>query len=117
MQNKLTHNCPNCGAALRQDGFCEYCKTKIRYANVLELNLDLFRNDIVEILITKRNRDESITLIPIEGRIRALNVESGENTTLYADDKVVSTIVCQSPTVEIYFEGHIDDYYAQEVIS
>lgn len=54
MQNKLTHNCPNCGAVLRQDGFCEYCKTKIRYANVVELNLDIFKNDIVEILITKK---------------------------------------------------------------
>lgn len=116
MKNKLTHNCPNCGAVLRQDGFCEYCKTKIRYANVVELNLDIFKNDIVEILITKRNRDKSITLIPVKGRIRALNVTSGEDATLYADDVVVHTFVCQPPTVEIYFEGHVDNYDAQEAI-
>lgn len=35
--NKLIHNCPNCGAALTSDGYCNYCKTKIRYANIIEL--------------------------------------------------------------------------------
>ena len=45
-------NCPNCGAPLTSDGYCNYCKTKVRYANHLEIiNDDIMRMPDVEILL------------------------------------------------------------------
>lgn len=104
---KLLTNCPNCGAPLRHDGYCEYCDTKVRYANEVELrNLDsIFGPEPVEILF-KVVRDDHTILIPFKGRITSCRLDWPE-TTFYANDiSVMSTI--GDPDVELVFNGTLN---------
>jgi len=72
MEHLLT-NCPNCAGVLTSDGFCEYCNTKVRYANVLELS-DMDRGEIVEILIKMRDKDR-VSVLPVKGFITSIEMK------------------------------------------
>lgn len=74
-------NCINCGAPLRSDGYCEYCHSKIRYANEIEFEDALtFGNDI-EILLKFNNKDETV-LLPLKGRmaLETISINPSERT-------------------------------------
>lgn len=68
MKRMLLTNCPNCGGELTSEGFCNYCKTKIRYANEIEISNDSMFSmpGAVEILI-KVKRGNEIVLVPFRG--------------------------------------------------
>lgn len=97
-------NCPNCGAPLTSDGYCNYCKTKVRYANHLEIiNDDITRAPDVEILL-KFKKDDTLTLIPFVGHVDELQFEY-DSTTLYYDNQPMH--ISNNPTVHISFTGGI----------
>lgn len=68
MNKVLQTNCPNCGGELTSDGFCTYCNTKVRYANILEVNLGDYLMEPVEIEI-KVKRGNELQIIPFKGHL------------------------------------------------
>ena len=98
--DKLLHNCPNCGAPLTSDGYCEYCKTKIRYANHVEILNDFFWREQVEMLIKIRNGDTT-TLIPFVGHLTEMR------TDCYMGDSI--------PEVSLRFDGRFGKIPETEV--
>lgn len=103
MKNMLT-NCPNCGAALRSDGYCEYCKTKIRYANELEIESGLFDRCEVEILLKHHNGDGTVVVAPFKGWLSTMTVTTGDSADLFVDGMVFHRVV-SPPRAELTFEG------------
>jgi len=98
-------NCPNCGAPLTSDGYCNYCKTKVRYANHLEIiSDDIMHMRDVEILL-KFKKGDTLSLIPFVGHVDALQVDY-DNTTLYCDGSSYASFA-NNPTVHISFTGGI----------
>ena len=98
---KLLHNCPNCGAPLRHDGYCEYCKTKIRYANELEIQRLAYHVKPIEMLLKVVKEDHTI-LIPVRGHISSLNLShENDGPTFYGDNQVLSVM---SPQTNVSFE-------------
>ncbi len=111
--NKLLHNCPNCGAALTSDGYCNYCKTKIRYANIIELEgLNPYGcREPVEILLKFKNKNGETLLMPFIGNLDQLCI-SYDNDCLYADNTPM--FIRSKPNVDISFSGTISDKEVQD---
>lgn len=113
--NKLIHNCPNCGAALTSDGYCNYCKTKIRYANIIEiegLNPNPYGCLVpVEILLKFKNENGETLLMPFIGNLDQLSVS-------YDDDCVYGNATPifrrSKPNIDISFSGTILDTEVQD---
>ena len=115
--NKLMHNCPNCGAELTHNGYCEYCHTKIRYANSLEIQSDWFKNEPVEILLKKMNSDGTMVVMPFKGKLMEMNIrQEDDGLSFYSDNEVVHTVRSVPPTVYLNFEGTIDVVESEEVV-
>ena len=115
--NKLMHNCPNCGAELTHNGYCEYCHTKIRYANSLEIQSDWFKNEPVEILLKKMNPDGTMVVMPFKGRLTEMRIcQEDDDLSFYADNEVVHSVRSVPPTVYLNFEGTIDTVESEEVV-
>ena len=90
MQRRLLTNCPNCAGELHSDGYCPYCKTKVRYANELDIQAGgLCYGDFVEIAINVKQGDKTI-VYPFVGRIRSLEI---------------SHVIDSWPSVELIFDG------------
>ena len=85
-------NCINCGAPLRSDGYCEYCHSKIRYANEIELNNALTFGQNIEILLKINNNNETI-LLPLRGSMSLKMEMIGYNSR---------------PEVELVFSGYME---------
>ena len=75
MSRLLLTNCPNCAGELDSDGFCPYCKTKVRYANELDIQGDSswIGGNPVEIAIKVKRGDETV-VYPFEGYLSSMNV-------------------------------------------
>lgn len=103
---KMMSNCPNCGAPLRSDGYCEYCKTKIRYANHMEIDNDFYniRND-VEILL-KYKQGDITTLIPFRGRLSTFEQRYNDFPKIDSDYGIYAR--CCAPSVTLTFDGYLD---------
>lgn len=101
---KLTFTCPNCGAPLRHDGYCEYCDTQIRYENEIEvLGSALINSDPIEILVKcKKEKGTCYTLL--EGTIESVR-NTSEEQVFYYDDTPVLTM--REPEYEIVFKAHL----------
>lgn len=99
---KMLTNCPNCGAPLTSDGYCEYCKTKIRYANHMEV-IEEFGNchRDVEILL-KLKRGDTTRLVPFIGKLETFTMDH-YTTNLYCDNTVCASM--SSPIITLTFEG------------
>lgn len=102
----LITNCPNCGAPLRWDGYCEYCDTQVRYANEVELlNLDdIFIPNEVQIMFKVKKKGTTL-LIPFRGFVESI-ATSYERETFYADNTPVLTAAV--PHIHIELDGNID---------
>lgn len=106
-------NCPNCGAPLTSDGYCNYCKTKVRYANSLEIiSNDIMRMPAVEILL-KFKKGDTLSLIPFVGHVDELQI-SYNDTTLYCDNSPYA-VFDNNPTVRISFTGGIGSVPDEEM--
>ena len=116
--NKLMSNCPNCGAELTHNGYCEYCHTKIRYANSLEIQSDWFKNEPVEILLKKMNPDGTMVVMPFKGRLENMNIhyEYDDVETLYADNNPYYKVNSSAPIISLNFEGTIGTVESEEVV-
>lgn len=89
---------------MRHDGYCEYCGTKIRYENEIDiLNQDLLEGRNIEILIKIRDED-NIKLIPLEGHISSVT-QYFDNIAFYADSTKYLTLA--ESNFEIVFEGRL----------
>lgn len=107
MAKKLLTNCPNCGAPLRRDGTCEYCGTKARYTN--EIDISVLKNwpSPIELELQIKNED-TIIILPMKGIIDTISLESSD--TCYVDhfNRHLAT-VCNATNVEFTFNGQIID--------
>lgn len=105
----LVTNCPNCGGPLTSDGFCEYCKTKIRYANTIELESGFLGFDMSEVeILLKCKKDDTTYLYPFVGRLRTIDIALRRDT-LYVNHECV---VSAAPDVELCFSGtFVDNNY------
>ena len=97
-------NCPNCGAPLRSDGFCEYCKTKIRYANKLEVDVNKNEPFYMELLMQFKTSD-GITLVPFQGY--AANVIVHNDYVAIEPRTGFCMHMNEDPEIELTFVGHI----------
>lgn len=102
---KLLHNCPNCGAPLEADGYCVYCKTKIRYANELEVEqINSYFQKPMEILLKIKQGDQTI-IFPIKGYLKEITRGYMSDSVSY-DDRVI----CRNPTsISFTVDGYITD--------
>ena len=111
---ELLTNCPNCGAPLSSDGYCEYCGTKARYANEVEYNMLFSHGAINEILPTEilfkmKAADGTLVVIPFYGRPENITIES-EDRCAYAvghDSSIIKKIFAGPPTVRFEMVGTI----------
>lgn len=108
MNKRMTTNCPNCGGELTSDGYCNYCNTKVRYANemIVDLENSLVDKD-VEIMISVKNGNK-VTLIPFKGVVEEFT-QHYDTWNLYADGRSYP-FRNNNPRISIRFSG-----YAQEV--
>ena len=103
---KLLHNCPNCGAPLEADGYCVYCKTKIRYANELEVKqFDRYSQEPMEILLKIKDGDHTI-IFPIKGYLKEITREYTSDSVNYD-----GYVLCSRNPTSISFtvEGYLTD--------
>lgn len=103
---KLLTNCPNCGAPLQRDGTCEYCGTKARYANELDINLlSMYEVEPIELEL-RMNMGDSIVIMPMVGTIDSITMQSD---SIYAtDSKGNNLAVLRGRTnVDFTFNGHL----------
>ena len=107
---KLLHNCPNCGAPLQADGYCNYCKTKVRYANEFEVGqIDKLYQKPMEILLKVKQGDQTI-IFPIKGHLSSISINHYGNGYVYGsplDDEV--TFIKSPPSVSFTVDGYIDE--------
>ena len=110
MKRMLT-NCPNCGAPLTSEGYCEYCKTKVRYANHMEILEDLenYKSDVEILLKIKKN--DTTTLIPFKGRLDQIAVNN--EPELYYNSEIIRTM--SRPDITLTFEGHLGEIPKGEI--
>ena len=106
MAKKLLTNCPNCGAPLRRDGTCEYCGTKARYANEIDLNmLGMYDVDKIELEL-RINMGDSIVLLPMTGIIDTINMRSDSYCAHdYFGNKIA--VLRGATNVDFTFSGQI----------
>lgn len=77
MSRQLLTNCPNCAGELNSDGTCPYCKTKVRYANELDIQAGspwVDGYNPVEIAIKVKRGNETI-VYPFEGYLSSMKVQ------------------------------------------
>lgn len=100
----LVTNCPNCGAVLI-DGYCNYCNTKVRFANELDFEADRFRTGHTEIMFHIKHDDGTIVIYPFI------------STGMSFDYSFVS--FDERPNIDIHFYGYLEqptEYEHKEVI-
>lgn len=102
--SKLVTNCPNCGGELTSDGYCQYCDTKVRLANAMEIETGQFVSKPVEIEIRVKRGDETI-IIPFEGYLQSIDIQY-ETTDIYFDNKKYAYML-NRPSVDLTFSGHL----------
>ena len=93
-------NCPNCGAVLTKDGWCDYCKTKVRLANLMDIDQESMHYRPVEILLRFKNPDGTLVLMPFEGHVANVEVTF---ETLHISDAFGSNYY-RSPIPDIHLE-------------
>lgn len=90
MSRRLLTNCPNCAGELHSDGYCPYCKTKVRYANELDIQGGgICSGDLVEIAINVKQGNKTI-IYPFVGRISSMTIKHE---------------IYSWPSVELIFDG------------
>lgn len=105
MKDILLINCPNCGGELTGDGFCAYCKTKVRYANEIILeDEDWFTGNDVEIMI-KRKTGDTVYLVPFVGSLTEIKQDFCTDDLYIEYDNKKIPIRNSSPEVTITFRG------------
>lgn len=107
MRDTLLTNCPNCGGELTGDGFCAYCKTKVRYANEIILEDEgWFTENDIEIMI-KRKIGDTVYLVPFVGSLTEIEQDFCiDNRYIeYEDKKTLISLIHKSPEVSITFRG------------
>ena len=107
-------NCPNCGAPLTEDGWCDYCKTKVRLANLMEIDQESMKYRPVEILLRFKNPDGTLVLMPFRGYFAS--VEVTYDTSRYSDS---SGLCCSyrssEPDIHLELDGHMCDLPKWEI--
>lgn len=102
--NTLITNCPNCGGELTEEGFCNYCNTKVRLANKVEVDISSFLNSKVEIELKVKQGDKTV-IIPFTGMLTSYDIlydpvfcEIGNHHRCIGNN---------DPRVTLTFEGHV----------
>lgn len=102
--SKLVANCPNCGGELTSDGYCQYCNTKVRLANAMEIETGQFVSKPVEIEIRVKRGGETI-IIPFEGYLQSIDMKFDSVDIYYGDKKCAH--IPSRPSVDLTFSGHL----------
>lgn len=109
---KILTNCPNCGAPLSSDGYCEYCKTKVRYINEVEYDTLLSSGAITEILPTEilfkfKAEDGSLVVIPFIGKPENITIEYEDRCAVGRGGSTIMKIFAGPPTVRFEMVGNV----------
>ena len=108
LNRRLPTNCPNCAAPLTDDGNCEYCGTKIRYANTLDLEIlgDYCMTHIKSVELELRvKQGNDICIFPLVGEINQFSLRH-YGTEEFTDSGVVfRPYPDRSTKVMFEFEG------------
>lgn len=117
MFNMLETNCPNCGGELTKEGNCNYCKTKVRYENVLNLSGD-FDNEKVEILLKRTASNGDVYYLPISGYVTQIEL-SNEPMFSYCcyGNTIKYARINDSMKIKLSIEGTTAKYVKQEKMS
>lgn len=104
-------NCPNCGAPLTSEGYCEYCNTKARYANEVEWSM-FYHGAITDVLPTevmfKFKADDGTTVVlPFYGKPVSIEIEDCDYSTANIQGDTFFKYTVGPPTVRIEIEGTI----------
>ena len=97
-------NCPNCGAPLTKDGWCDYCKTKVRLANLMEVSQGYYNQKPVEILLKINNLDGTITYMPFIGMLTEIDVQH-RCEPVYFDN--IPHYISNEPDIQLTLNGHL----------
>lgn len=97
-------NCPNCGAPLTKDGWCDYCKTKVRLANLMEIDHDVMHYEPIEILLKFKRSDGTVYLVPFVGTLSSMDINYN-NDVLYFDNRPM--IIGNDPDIKLTLDGHL----------
>jgi hypothetical protein len=95
-------NCPNCGATLTKDGWCNYCKTKVRLANLMDIDRETMQYRLVEILLRFKNPDGTLILMPFEGYLSEVDLN-------FPTIDIESRYGFSEPEIRLELDGHICD--------
>ena len=101
-------NCPNCGAVLTKDGWCDYCKTKVRLANLMDIDQESMKYRPVEILLRFKNPDGTLVLMPFQGCLSSVEVKY-YNTDFGNPYGVRSYYRNSTPDIHLELDGHMCD--------
>ena len=99
-------NCPNCGATLTKDGWCDYCKTKVRLANLMEVSQGYYNQKPVEILLKINNLDGTVVYMPFIGMLSEIEVKYNHDA-VYFDNELY--MVSNNPDIQLTLNGHLCD--------
>lgn len=97
-------NCLNCGAALSANGYCAYCGTH----NKINREIDFGTGDYIDILLTQKQSDGTISYVPVRGRISSVTVRSDAYSSCFCDGSVLKQVFGPR-NVLFEFEGFICD--------
>lgn len=107
-------NCPNCGAPLTKDGWCDYCKTKVRLANLIDIDQESMHYRPVEMLLRFKNPDGTLVLMPFMGYLA--NVEVTYDTLRVGDSSgLCHTYSNSMPDIHLELDGHMCDLPKWEI--
>ena len=104
-------NCPNCGAPLTSEGYCEYCNTKARYAN--EVECSLFSHGAItdvaltEIMFKFKADDGTTVVLPFYGKPVNIEIEYYDYSAVNIQGNTLLKCTVGPPTVRIEIEGTI----------
>lgn len=100
---KDINNCPNCGAPLSVGGMCDYCGTRVKLSNTL----DLISNGLTDITINLRVGDE-VHVYPLRGYIASTEVKYDDCFDICRSiDGTLHRVITNNPTVSFNFVGRI----------
>lgn len=101
-------NCPNCGATLTKDGWCDYCKTKVRLANLMDIDQESMKYLPVEILLRFKNPDGALVLMPFQGHLSEVDVHF-DTLELGNPYDIPSYYRSPIPNIHLELDGHMCD--------
>lgn len=103
---RLQSNCHNCGAAL-VNGKCEYCGTTVRWANEIDILLNDWGTEPIELSLNLK-KGTNTYILPLIGHIDNINISDDSVNAVDALGHIIKTFVI-SRNVDFTFSGRFQE--------